>query len=245
MAWWDLCFDELYLRLFRTILTPDRTMQEVAGVITMLHLRPGRRILDLCCGQGRHSIALAEAGYVVSGLDRSMYLLAQAQQEADRRGTGVHWVQGDMRRLPWEGQFDACINMFTAFGYFQDEDENQQVLHQVCRVLKPGGKLLLDLSNRDYYLLRLWPRAWRQEGEAIVLEETSFDVKTCRFKMTFTWIEGDRRESLTHTVRHYTVPELSGMLRRAGFVLSAIYGDFDQSEFDERSKRLIVVAQRE
>ena len=68
-------------------------------------------------------------------------------------------MRGDMRRLPWAEQFDACINLFTAFGYFEDEAENQQVLHQVQRVLKPGGELFLDVSNRDYYLLHLWPHA--------------------------------------------------------------------------------------
>jgi ubiquinone/menaquinone biosynthesis C-methylase UbiE len=227
------------------MLTPERTMQEVAGIITMLHLRPGRRVLDLCCGQGRHAVALAQAGYLVTGLDRSSFLLAHAQKEAAAAGTSVHWVQGDMRRLPWEGHFDVCINMFTAFGYFEDDRENEQVLNEVYRALEPGGTFLLDLANRDYYLFRLWPRAWHQEGEAIVLEDTSFDAKTGRFTLTFTWVEGDRRESLTHTVRHYTAPELSGMLQRAGFVPSAIYGDFDQSEFDVYSKRLIVVARKE
>jgi SAM-dependent methyltransferase len=244
MPWWHIYFNELYLRMFETVLGPDRTAQEVAGVMAILDLQPGAHILDLCCGQGRHAIPLTRAGFHVTGLDLSTYLLGRAKQSEEEARVGVDWVRGDMRWLPWRERFDACINLFSAFGYFEDEAENQQVLHQIHGALKPGGVLFLDVSNRDYYLLRLWPRAWRHQGEAIILEETSFDPKTCRLEMTFTWLEGDQRQSLAHSVRHYTAPELSAMLRTAGLVPTATYGDFDGSEFDLYSKRLIVVAQK-
>jgi SAM-dependent methyltransferase len=244
MPWWDVYFNELYLRMCGSILTPDRTAQEVAGVMTLLHLQPGARILDLCCGQGRHAVPLAQAGYRMTGLDRSPYLLGKAQQGTEEAGVQVQWVRGDMRWLPWREQFDACVNLFTAFGYFEDEAENERVLQQVGNVLKPGGLFLLDVSNRDYYLLHLWPNAWRRHGRAVILEETRFDPISCRFTMTFTWAEGGRWESLTHSVRYYTAPELAGMLRRARLTPTAFYGDFDASPFDLDSKRLIVVAQK-
>jgi len=244
MPWWEIYFNELYLRMFDTILTPERTAQEVAGVITLLDLKPGDRILDLCCGQGRHAVPLTRAGYRVTGLDRSDYLLEQAQEAASRAKVDVQWVRGDMRWLPWQGQFDACVNLFTAFGYFEDDSENEEVLRQVCRVLKPGGMLFLDVSNRDHYLLHLWPNGWRRHGRAVILEETNFDPITCRFTMTFTWADGARWESLTHSVRHYTAPELAGMLKRAGLEPIDYYGDFDGQSFDLYSKRLIIIARR-
>jgi SAM-dependent methyltransferase len=244
MPWWDAYFDELYLRLFGTTSTSDRTAQEVAGIMALLDLRPGARILDLCCGQGRHAVLLARAGYQVTGLDRSSYLLGQAQQAAVEGGVQVGWVRGDMRRLPWQERFDVCINLFTAFGYFDEEAENEQVLSQVCQALKPGGVFLLDLSNRDYYLLRMWPYSWRRHDQAIILEETSFDPATCRFTMSFTWVEGGKMENLTHSVRHYTAPELAGMLRRAGLSPIAMYGDFDGSRFELSSRRMIMVARK-
>ena len=244
MLWWDLHFNELYLRMFQTILTAERTAEEVQGVLAMLNIKRGARILDLCCGQGRHAVPLTLAAYRITGLDRSDYLLREAQRAARRAGVEVDWVRGDMRQLPWREQFDACLNLFTAFGYFYNEAENQAVLHEISRVLRPRGKLLLDVSNRDYYLLRLWPRAWRREGRAIILEDSSFNAETCRFTITFTWVEGDKQESLTHSVRHYTAPELKAMLRQAGLMPTTIYGDFDGSDFDLNSKRLIVVAHR-
>jgi ubiquinone/menaquinone biosynthesis C-methylase UbiE len=245
MPWWDVYFNELYLRLLKTTLTPDHTAQEVAAIIALLDLRPGARVLDLCCGQGRHAVLLARAGCQVTGLDRSSYLLGQAQQAAEQAGVKVGWVRGDMRQLPWQEQFDACVNLFTAFGYFEDDGENERVLHQVHQILKPGGSLLLDLSNRDYYLLHMWPYSWRRYEQAIILEETSFDPATCRFTMSFTWMEGGKMETLTHSVRHYTAPELTGMLCRAGLSPVVTYGDFDGSLFNLNSKRMIVVARKE
>jgi SAM-dependent methyltransferase len=245
MAWWDTYFDELYLRMFNTILTPERTAQEVAGVMILLSLPPGARVLDLCCGQGRHAVPLARAGYRVTGLDRSPYLLGRARRAAARAGAEIDWVQGDMRSLPWREHFDACINLFTAFGYFEEEGENQEVLHQVYRSLKPGGQLFLDIANRDYHLLRLLPAGWQQNGEAIILEDPDFDPITGRFTTTFTWIEGDRRESLTHSVRHYTVPEIKSMLHRAALPLAALHGDFDGCTFDIDSRRLIAIARKD
>jgi SAM-dependent methyltransferase len=244
MSWWDAYFDELYLRMLQATLPPEQTAQELAGVLAMLELQPGARILDLCCGQGRHAIPLARAGYRVVGLDRSPYLLGQARQAANGAGAGISWVQGDMRHLPWAETFDACLNLFTSFGYFEAEDQNQQVLVEVFRALKPGGRFILDLSNRDYFLLRLWPYSWRRYGQAILLENTTFDPATCRFASNFTWVEGERRESLSHSVRHYTAPELEGMLWRAGLVPLALYGGFDASPLDLESKRLIVVAKK-
>ena len=210
----------------------------------MLHLRPGARILDLCCGQGRHSVPLARAGYRVTGLDRSPYLLEQAQQQASEASVEIQWVRGDMRRLPWQGHFDACLNLFTAFGYFEDDTENQEVLHQIHRILRPGGHVLLDVANRDYHLLSMWPTSWQRVGSALILEETSFDPVTCRFTTTFTWVDGKERESLTHSVRHYTAPELKTMLQTAGLLPIAVYGGFDGSELELDSKRLIIVAQK-
>lgn len=242
--WWDIYFDELYLRMFEAILTPERTAQEVAGVLTMLDLQPGSRILDLCCGQGRHAVHLTQVGHRVTGLDRSAYLLAQAKSASAAAGVEIHWVRGDMRYLPWREQFDTCLSLFSAFGYFEDDAENEQVLHQVQRSLKPGGVFLLDVSNRDYCLLRLWPNVWHYVEEAAVLEETSFDALTSRFTTTFTWVEEGKWESLTHSVRHYTAPELSGMLQRAGLDPVAYYGDFEGEEFDFHSSRLIVIAEK-
>jgi ubiquinone/menaquinone biosynthesis C-methylase UbiE len=244
VSWWQAYFGELYLRMFQVMVSPDRTAEEVAGAMTFLALPHGAQILDLACGQGRHMVLLARLGYRMAGLDRSAYLIRRAHEAAVAAQVSVQCVQGDMRRLPWGKQFDACISLFTAFGYFEQEEQNEQVLGEVCRVLKPGGQFLLDVSNRDYYLLRMLPQAWRHYDGATILEETQFDPLTCRFTTSFTWVAEGRTETLSHSVRYYTAPELEGMLERAGMVPTARYGDFDGRSFDLDSRRLIVVARK-
>ncbi|HSJ54284.1 MAG TPA: class I SAM-dependent methyltransferase [Anaerolineae bacterium] len=244
MSWWETYFGELYLRLFATMVTPEGTAQEVAGVLALLDPRSGARILDLACGQGRHAVILARLGYSVAGLDRSAALLSRAQEAARGVASEVAWVLGDMRSLPFGPEFDACLSLFSSFGYFEDEAENEEVLHQVCGVLRPGGALFLDLSNHERLHQQPCPTTWQRHGAAIVLEETRFDPATCRSTTTFTWLEGGQADSITHSVRHYTAPEVAGMLRRAGMEPVALYGDMDGSAFAAGSKRLIVVARK-
>ncbi len=244
MAWWEDYFGEIYLRLFNAMQAPESTAEQVAGALALLDLRPNTHVLDLGCGQGRHAVALARLGFRVTGLDRSPYLLAQAQAAAREFGVEVQWVRGDMRSLPLGQAFGACLSLLTTFGFFENEAENQQVLGEVQRVLEPGGQFLIDTANRDHYLRHQQPRTWWRQDEAIILEENRFDALTCRFLTTFTWLEGDRRESVSHSVRHYTAPELSAMVHKAGLTPTAVWGAMDGSAFDLESRRLIVSARK-
>src|SRR5437016_4273852 len=117
--WYELLFGEDYLRHFRT--PPERTAQEVEQILQRLDLPPGSAVLDLCCGYGRHTIPLAQHGYRMTGQDLSDVLLQQARTDAEARGVHVQWVQSDMRRVPFEKEFDAVINIWTSFGYLENE----------------------------------------------------------------------------------------------------------------------------
>src|SRR5207237_6807952 len=110
-------------------------------VVSALELAPGARVLDLACGHGRHSARLARRGFDVTGLDVSASSLELARETEP----AAEYVEGDMRELPFEdASFDAAINLFTAFGYFDDEAADQRVLHEVARVLRSGASFLLD-----------------------------------------------------------------------------------------------------
>src|SRR5436309_6714365 len=119
--WYQTFFGEDYLRIYGPFLSPERTEQEVEGIVKLLTLPPGSRILDLCCGHGRHAIPLAQRGYQVTGQDLSDYFLQRAREAAAVQGVQVQWVHHDMRGIPFENEFDAVINIFTAFGYLESE----------------------------------------------------------------------------------------------------------------------------
>src|SRR5215469_13550888 len=140
-----------YYYFFPEDLLAEQIKKEVAIIWKRLALCPGMVVLDLACGNGRIANALARRGCLVTGLDITPAFLEQAQQVAAAEELTATYRLGDMRSLPWTAHFDAIVNWMSAYGYVDDE-ENRQVLIEAHRALKPGGKLLLDLNNRDWLL---------------------------------------------------------------------------------------------
>jgi len=243
--WYRTFFGEDYLRIYQ-FLTPERTEREVEGIVKLLGLPKGRAILDLCCGHGRHTVSLAKQGYRMTGQDLSMVFLKHAREAAEAQGVAVQWVESDMRQIPFEEEFDAVINIFTAFGYFESEEEDQRVLHQVSKALKPGGLFLLEMMQREFLMRNFAPSLIDRHADGlIVLEEREFDLLTSRSNVLVTMIfpDGERRE-YRHAARVYTLTELVRMLALAGLHVQACYGGLDGSELSLNSRRLVVVARK-
>ncbi len=148
MEWWRKFFNDDYLKLYKH--DEGQTSKEADSVIRMLQIEKGKKILDLACGFGRHSVVLAQKGLVVTGYDLSESFLKRAKDVADTMKVNIDLIQGDMRQIPFESEYDAVINMFTAFGFFEHEEEDLQVLKGVHKALKPGGQFLMDVLNREY-----------------------------------------------------------------------------------------------
>jgi len=246
MPWWKTFFGEDYLHIYEPILTPERTRREVDGIVNLLGLPQGSSILDLCCGHGRHAIPLAQRGYQVTGQDLSEVFLREAETEAQVQGVHVRWIHGDMRNIPFEHEFDAAINIFTAFGYLEDQDEDQKVLQQVCKALKPGGLFLLETLHREGLMRHFIPHHIEYYPEGLlVLEERSFDLLASRseVKITMIYADGQRREhSFSHRV--YTLTELVQMLAKAGLQVKGYFSAWDRSDLTIDSYRLIVLSQK-
>ena len=254
--WYETLFQRDYYDYFfvggpRGIFTPEQygkmTDAQVDFVVRALELPEGARVLDLCCGHGRHAVRLAQRGYRVTGLDISAYHLRLASKAAREAGVAVDWVRGDMREIPrGAGRFDATINMFTAFGYFDEEDENQRVLDGVARSLHKGGRFLIDTLNHDYLMRVFRERDWQPRPDgSITLERRRYDVRTGRIANEWTLIAPDgkrRRHRFSHRV--YTYLELAGMLSQAGLHAVRSWGNFDSSDLTMESPRMIVLAER-
>lgn len=243
--WYKTFFGEDYLRMY-DFLTPERTEREVEGIVNLLALPPGSTILDLCCGHGRHAIALAKQGYRVTGLDLSEVFLQHARSEAEAQGIQVRWMHGDMRNIPFENEFDAVINIFTAFGYLESEDEDQLVLQQVHKALKPSGHFLLETKNREWLMQNFdTSEVIRYENGLIVLEERDFDLLTdrCNVRVTMIHPDGQRRE-YSHAAHMYTLRDYVRMLETAGLLLQGYYGGLDGGKLRMNSSRLVVNASR-
>ena len=246
MPWYADYFDERYLDVFSASFTDEHSQAEADAVARFLALPQGASILDLACGQGRHAIALARMGYTLTGLDLSPLLLARASVAATSADVAATWVEGDMRDLPWVAAFDACINLTTAFGYFATDEENEAVLRQVAKVLKPGGQFLIETMHRDYIVREYQQHDWYEtDDETLVWALRLFDAIKGRTTVveryrTAAGEEGERY----HNIRVYTATELHAMLRRAGLEPMDTWGEWEGDAFSFDSTRLIVRAVR-
>ncbi len=223
-----------------------QTDAEVAFLERALELREPCDLLDLCCGPGRHSVRLAKRGHRVTGVDISAYNLEKAAEGAEEFGVEVTWREADMRDTGLvDSSQDVVINMFTAFGYFEDAG-NQRVLEEVARVLRPGGRFVIELTNRDSLMRRFEPResGLRRDGREGI-QEREFDSATGTIKTTWTVIEADGERIIQRfAIRMYTLQELEVRMAQAGLTVEEAWGGLDGSELTMDSHRLVVLARK-
>lgn len=176
--WWKRIFNSMYLRTDADVVEDHNiTAKEVALFSEILNIKEGDSLLDLACGQGRHLIELAKRGsYNLNGLDRSRYLIQRAKNISKKNGLGINFKEGDVRKLPYDtDSFDFLTILGNSFGYFESLEEDVKILNEVYRVLKPGGKLLLDIADGDYLRKNYTPRSWEwMDKKHFVCRERSF-----------------------------------------------------------------------
>ncbi|GIP31309.1 class I SAM-dependent methyltransferase [Paenibacillus sp. J2TS4] len=241
MEWYEQSFGEDYLIVYK-----HRDMQgareEVGEMIGWLDLEPGASVFDLCCGMGRHSLALADLGFRVTGMDLSKVLLREARErDPDDR---VEWLQGDMREVPLTRSFDAVVNWFTSFGYFNKDEENAKVLGQISRLLSPTGRFLIDYLNADYVARNLVPHSVREEAGMTIDEKRSIEDGCVRKRITISE-PGSENRSYLEQVKLYKLADFHSMCQKAGLIIEKVYGNYDGLGYDEtESPRLIMLGRK-
>jgi SAM-dependent methyltransferase len=243
--WFVDLFDEDYLRTL-PFLTPQATQAEAEFVINSMNLAAGAQVLDLGCGYGRHAMELAARGFHVVGLDLSTPLLVRGGEEAHRRGLTINFVRGDMRELDFENQFDATYCLFSTFGYFDDET-NKKTLQNVARALKPGGKVLVEILNRDYVIADLPTRVWWEGDGCVVLEEVELNYFSSRIQVNRSVVFDDGRQLEQEiSVRAYSLHEVGKLMHAAGFRVLEVSGGYQTRGrfFGNQSRHIIVLAER-
>lgn len=225
-------------------LTQDR--KEVARLLDLMALPSGARVLDCPCGQGRHAHLLAEAGFNVDGLDYSHALLKVAAARGISRS--LRYRQGDMRALPpsWSNRFDAVVNLFTSFGFFDAASDDRRVLAQFARVLKPGGTLIWHGGSRDGVMARFLGRDWWSTADGTVFgQERRFDPLSGFLDITSTWRGPSGDGERTHRIRLYTASELAERMREFGLVVEQAFDAWSPNPLTRRSSEMLLVARRE
>jgi SAM-dependent methyltransferase len=245
--WYRSIFGDDYLEIYQDALPPERTAAEVEGIVALLGLQPGARVLDVACGHGRHAIPLAGRGMAVTGFDLSRVFLDKASADAKAAGVDARWVHGDMRRLPFDSEFDAAINVFTAFGYFDDPADDLAVLRGVHSALRPGGSFLLETLHRDGLSGRFQRNGFdRLRDGTLVLRERRWDLARDVIDEDILIIrpDGSRREYRT-AVRMHSLDELIALMREAGLEPVRWFGGLGGAELGLQSRRLVLISRRD
>lgn len=246
IPWYESFYGSDHLHAFAPFLSHTRTFHEVDAIIKLLGIPSGSAILDLCCGHGRHTIELAQRGYHVVGQDLSEVFLQRAEADAVAQDVQVRWVHQDMRTIPFDREFDAVINISTAFGYFDSEAENLNVLQQVHHALKPHGSFLVDIIHRDGLMRNYLPFfVTHHEDGTLIIDERQFDLRTSRSNGCMTMLFPDGRRAEYHeSVRVYTLTELTRLIEAAGFEIVNYYGGLNGSPLTPSSHRMVVLSRK-
>jgi ubiquinone/menaquinone biosynthesis C-methylase UbiE len=236
-------FGDNYYYFYELLLTAERTKREADAVWKLLALEPGKALLDLGCGHGRMANALAEQGARVTGLDASPYFLEIARKDAASRGVDVTFVEGDMRAISWENVFDAALIWYTTFGYFNDSD-NENMLNQIAKALKPGARILVEQINRVSLLRGGMPATWMvTRGDDIMIDCVDYDGLADRSVTERIVVRNGQIKRTKFFVRLYSPIELSTLMRRAGFQSIKTFGQ-DGEAYSLYGKRLILVGSK-
>jgi len=238
--WFSTWFDTEYYHL----LYNNRSYAEADAFVERLFeaniLDPSMRILELACGKGRHAIAMHRFGAEVVGVDLSVHSIAAATASEE---PGLQFYVQDMR-LPFPetaGSFDACTNLFTSFGYFDSEAENSQVLQNIARVLRPGGRFVLDFMNAKLVAKHLPPVYTERRGQAEFLISKEFAHG--QIIKTITVMDaGVQKGVFEERVQALNPDRLENLCQAAGLHVQHMYGNYELAPLQEAtSERCILI----
>ena len=222
-------------------MTPALTAADVDFLEKALEVNPGARLLDIPCGNGRHSMELARRGYRVTGIDLSDEFLAAARAELD-----MDWRKGDMRALEVEpSAFDGAFCFGNSFGYL-DHTGVPAFLSALAGALKPGAKLVIETSMcAESILPTVIPRRWHRFGDLMILSENRYDPWESCLHIDYTFVRGDVIETRPTASYVFTSAELRRVLKAAGFNTVSLHGGITGEPYQLGSPRLVIIAQRE
>jgi SAM-dependent methyltransferase len=221
-----------------TFLEVDRLIRLLGGLPT------GARILDLCCGIGRHSLALARKGFSVTGVDITMPYLDIASENAKQEGLSIRFIHSDMRNYCDPGSFDLIANLCTSFGYLDSIEEDIKVLQNIYASLAEGGRFVIEILGKEVSAARFCKEqeteydGFKMIARSKILDDWS--ILECRR----TIIEGDSSKEVVSYHRLYSATELKGHLKEAGFKNIKVYGSFAGAPYDNEAKSMIMIGEK-
>jgi cyclopropane fatty-acyl-phospholipid synthase-like methyltransferase len=238
--------DNFWVKMAPMLFPPERmdaAASEVDAILNLTRIQSGS-VLDMGCGVGRHSLELARRGFTVTGVDRTHVYLKNAEEQASAEKLDIEFIQADMRNFQRIKEYDAVVSMFTTFGYFETQAENEQVLININNALKSPGVLIMEMMGKEVLARIFRERGWQQIGKYYFLEERSISRDWSWVENRWILIGEDEHYEVEISHWVYSAAELQAMLMASGFKDVQFYGDLAGSPYDTTANRLVAVAQK-
>jgi len=240
-------FKKFYPSVCQKIFSEELTRKEVDFIEKVMDLHSGAKILDLCSGHGRHAIELAKRGYSVVCQDFNRSVLKLAEENAKKAGVSIVTVCSDMRKIPFDEEFDGIINMWSSFGYFKNKKEDSRVLSQVVKALNPFGKFFLDLDNRAWIFQHFQEIQHYDFGQLKISGTSCLKIKKSRIQTELCLREKDKKpKKIILVMRYYSFQEMETLLTSVGLQVEKVMGGFKikNENYSDDSPRMIILSQK-
>lgn len=240
--WWKSFFSGVALDLWRMAVPEARTRADAERIAKLLEPAPGARILDAPSGNGRIALELARRGYDLTGIDIAEDFVSEAKQAAQREQLSAEFHVGDLRNMPWSGEFDGVYCTGNSFGYFDDEG-NAAFLKSVSGSLKPGGRFLLESPMvAESILHRVTKNDWYLVGDIYFLSDHRYDAVTGRLDTDYIFIRDGVVEKRPCTYRVYTCRQIREMVTSAGLRVEATWATPERDAYTLGSQEMLLLA---
>ncbi len=244
--WFEEWFSsKLYLDLYS-----HRNDEDARKIINLMQrsisVNTGCKILDIACGAGRHSLELARRGFDVTGFDLSKFLIGEAKKSlrnSPEKSLRVKFLIKDMRHFNFKNSFDIAMNIFSSFGYFENDEENFNVIRNVSNSLKSGGYFIFDFLNKQYLEKNLVPFSQNKYGDMIIIQnrkiEGDFVIKDIKIS------KKNKEMHFQEILKLYSVKKFKNIFNSYSLRVHFIFGDYFGNKFnDNKSQRLIIIAKK-
>lgn len=240
----DSIYNQWFSSPYFHILHKHRNYQEIQRfldqLVDFLQPQPTQKILDLACGKGKHAIYLAKKGLDMTGLDISESNLCYGRKFAHER---LQFIQQDMRIPYGEDSFDFILNLFTSFGFYNEDVENLKVLEAVATMLKPGGRFLLDFINPQVYEQALVPY------ELTVVQGIKFQITQKIEKEVITkgihFSDAGRDFYFEENIKSISYEKFQDYFEASSLRLVETFGNYDFTLFEaEDSERMMFLLEK-
>lgn len=243
-------FEEWFSNKFYLDLYQHRDEEDARWMINLLQrsisVNTKSKVLDIACGSGRHSLELARRGFDVTGFDLSKFLINEAEKNlksSKEKNLKLKFLIKDMRDFNFKNSFDVAVNIFTSFGYFENDSENFKVIKNVSDSLKMGGYFVFDFLNKTYLEKNLVPYSKSRKGIYTVIQKRK--IENGFVKKDITIKNGSKTSEFNEMLKLYSVNEFKKVFESYNLKIQNLYGDYFGNKFSEnKSQRLIIIAKK-